>query len=314
MAIPCILDCDPGHDDAIEILLAAQNPAVELRAITTVAGNGPLDRVTLNARRICTLACIRDVPIAAGAETPLHGDLETAADVHGDSALDGPELPEPDVSLDPRPAADLIVEVLRATEEPLTLVPTGPLTNIATVLERAPDVRDRIREIVWMGGSTERGNHTPYAEFNAYVDPEAADRVFASGVPVTMVGLNLTHQALATPAVVERIRGLGSTLAQIVADWLGFFGGTYRELWGFHSPPVHDPCALALVIDPSLVQCVDAFVAVETQGPWTRGATVVDLHHRFDREPNARVALELDVERFWDLVIEAIGALGTARS
>lgn len=309
MTIPCILDCDPGHDDAVAILLAAASPALDLCAITTVAGNGPLDKVTYNARRIATLAGIRDVPIAAGAAGPLHGELVTAADVHGESALDGPELPEPDVALDPRPAADLLADVLRAAPEPVTLLPVGPLTNIATLLERAPDVRERIREIVLMGGSTERGNITPAAEFNVYVDPEAADQVFASGLPVTMVGLNLTHQALSTPEVVARLRGLGTRLGEVAAGWMTFFGGAYDDEFGMPHPPLHDPCAVALTIDPSLLRCVDAFVAVETEGRFTRGATVVDLHGRLGRPANARVALELDVERFWDLVIGAVESL-----
>jgi purine nucleosidase/pyrimidine-specific ribonucleoside hydrolase len=310
VATPCILDCDPGHDDAVAILLAAAHPAIDLLAVTTVAGNGPLDKVTLNARRVLTLAGIRDVPIAAGAAGPLSGDLDVAIDVHGASALDGPSLPDPEMDVDPRPAAELIEGVLRSASEPVAIVATGPLTNVATVLEAAPDVAPRIREIIWMGGSTERGNRTPYAEFNAFVDPDAVARVLASGVPTTMVGLNLTHQALATPAVVERIRVLGTSLARTTAEWLEFFGGTYRRIWGFEAPPLHDPCAVALVVEPGIIRCVDAFVAVETDGRWTRGATAVDLSFRWKRIPNARVAMDLDVERFWDLVVDAIDTLG----
>ncbi len=310
MAAPCIVDCDPGHDDAVAMLLAAASDALDLRAITTVAGNGTLDKVTLNARKVCTLGGIRGVPIAAGAEGPLRRPLETAAHVHGESALDGPALPEPDVALDPRPADEVMAAVVAAAEEPVTLIPIGPLTNVATVLDRHPDVTRNLREIVVMGGSTGRGNHAPYAEFNIYVDPEAAARVFESGVPLTMVGLNLTHQALATPAVVERLLALDTGIARVVAGWMTFFGSTYEELWGLPGPPVHDACAVALAIDPTLVRCVDAFVAIETEGRWTRGATVVDLHHRLGHAPNARVALDLDTERFWDLVIGAVEKLG----
>jgi purine nucleosidase/pyrimidine-specific ribonucleoside hydrolase len=309
MPVPLILDCDPGHDDAFAILLAAGSPDVDIRAITTVAGNGTLDRVTLNARKVCTLAGLRDVPIAAGAAGPLRGKLEPAVDVHGESALDGPALPDPEMPLDDRRADELIVEILRGSAERVTLVPTGPLTNIARVLQRAPDVRENIREIVWMGGSTGRGNRTPYAEFNAWVDPTAADIVFTSGLPLTMVGLNLTHQALATPEIVARIRGVGGDLGRIAADWLGFFSATYKELWGFDAP-LHDPCALALAFVPDLARSVDSFVAVETDGRWTRGATVVDLHHRLREPPNARVPVELDVARFWDLVVEALTRIG----
>jgi purine nucleosidase len=311
MALPCILDCDPGHDDAVALLLAAAGPALDLRAVTTVAGNGTLEKVTRNARAVCTLAGIRDVPVAAGADRPLRRPLETAAHVHGESALDGPALPAPAVPLDPRPAVRLMADVLEAADEPVTLIPTGPLTNVAALLEAEPRlVRERVREIVFMGGATGRGNHAPYAEFNIYVDPEAAELVLAAPVPVTMVGLNLTHQAIATPEVIARLQALDTDLARVVAGWMTFFGSTYERLWGLPGPPVHDACAVALAIDPGLVRSVDAFVAIETEGRWTRGATVVDLHERLGREPNARVAMELDAERFWDLAIDAVERLG----
>jgi inosine-uridine nucleoside N-ribohydrolase len=257
--------------------------------------------VTLNARRVLTLAGVNDVPVAAGAAGPRCGDLVTALEVHGQTGLDGADLPEPATDLDPRGAVELM-----AARGPATVVATGPLTNVAALLEHAPQAVD---EIVWMGGSTERGNTRPYAEFNAMVDPEAAQIVFESGVPLTMVGLNLTHQAQATDDVVERFRALGTPVGAAVIGWLSFFADTYREVYGFGGPPVHDPCALALVIDPTLVRCVDTFVAIETEGRWTRGATVVDLHGRLGREPNARVAMELDVARFWDLVVDATAAL-----
>jgi purine nucleosidase/pyrimidine-specific ribonucleoside hydrolase len=299
---PVLLDCDPGHDDAIAILLAGgRRDAIDLRAVTTVAGNAELEKVTLNARRVMTLAGLLDVPVAAGAAGPRRGELITALEVHGQTGLDGAELPEPAVDLDARDALALMAE-----RGPATVVATGPLTNVAALLERAPGA---VTEIVWMGGSTERGNTRPHAEFNALVDPEAAELVFASGVPLTMVGLNLTHQAQATPAVVGRLRAIGTAPADAAVGWLGFFAEAYRTVYGFEGPPVHDPCALALVIDPSIVRTVDTFVAIETEGRWTRGATVVDLHGRLDREPNARVAVELDVARFWDLVVGAIAAL-----
>jgi purine nucleosidase/pyrimidine-specific ribonucleoside hydrolase len=309
MAIPCILDCDPGHDDAVALLLAAAHPALDLRAITTVGGNAPLDKVTLNARRVCTLAGIRDVPIAAGAEGPSDRALDPAVDVHGESGLDGPELPAPDVELDERPALQLIADTLLASDEPVTVFATGPMTNVAAALERA-DLRERVREVVWMGGSTGRGNRTPYAEFNAWVDPVAVQSVLDTGVQFTMVGLNLTHQALATAAVIERMHGLGTRLGHTVAGWFEFFGETYLSLFGHSAPPVHDPCAIALVAEPGVVRCVDAFMAVETEGEWTRGATVVDLRGRYAREPNARIATELDFDRFWDAVVDAVDQLG----
>jgi inosine-uridine nucleoside N-ribohydrolase len=299
---PVLLDCDPGHDDALAILLAAGRPdAIDLRAVTTVAGNADLDKVTLNARRVLALAGVDEVPLAAGAAGPRRGELVTAPDIHGESGLDGAELPEAVVESDPRGAIALMAE-----RGPATVVATGPLTNVAELLERAPET---VREIVWMGGSTDRGNTRPYAEFNAFVDPEAAEVVFAGGVPLTMVGLNLTHQAQATPEVVERLRAIANPAAEAAVGWLTFFADSYRTIYGFAGPPVHDPCALALVIDPPLVRTVEAFVGIETEGRWTRGATVVDLTGRLGRPANARVAMELDAPGFWELVLGAIAAL-----
>jgi pyrimidine-specific ribonucleoside hydrolase len=300
--LPVLLDCDPGHDDAVAILLAAGRPdAVDLRAVTTVGGNAELEKVTLNARRVLTLAGATDVPVAAGAAGPRRGDLITALDVHGQSGLDGAELPEPAMEVDPRGAIELMVD-----RGPATVVATGPLTNVAALLEHSPQT---VQEIVWMGGSTARGNTRPYAEFNALVDPEAAEIVFSSGKPLTMVGLNLTHQAQATPEVIERLRAVGNPAAEASIGWLTFFADTYRTVYGMAGPPVHDACALALTIDPAVVRSVDAFVAIETEGRWTRGATVVDLHGRLELPPNAKVAMELDATRFWDLVIDAIASL-----
>lgn len=305
---PVVLDCDPGHDDALAILLA--HAALDLRAITTVAGNQTLAKVTDNARRIATLAGIREVPIAAGAERPHTRMLTVAHDVHGESGLDGAELPEPEVPLSEESATALIGEVIERSSEPITLLATGPLTNVSDLLRELPDPRSAIDRIVLMGGSTGRGNTQPYAEFNIYVDPEAAAAVFASGLPITMMGLDVTHQALATEEVRARIRALGTPLARTFADLLGFFAGTYRELWGLPAPPLHDPVAVAYAIDPSLVECVDASVVVETDGEFTRGATVVDLHARTGRPVNARVGMRLDADRFWDLMIDAIAAHG----
>jgi pyrimidine-specific ribonucleoside hydrolase len=309
MAVPILLDCDPGHDDAVAMLLAAGDDRVDLRAITTVAGNCPLDLATLNARRVAALAGLHDVPIAAGAAGPLRGELVTAPDIHGESGLDGYELTTGEAALDPRPALELMAAALEAAEEPLTLVPTGPLTNVAQLLTARPDLRERIREIVLMGGSTARGNVTPAAEFNIFVDPEAAAIVFESGLPLTMIGLNLTHQALATREVLERVRALPGEPARAVEGWMEFFGGAYERVHGIFAPPVHDPCTVALLIDPGLIESAEAFVAVETEGRWTRGMTVVDLAGRFGEAPNARVAMQLDAPRFWDLVIGALERL-----
>lgn len=314
MPVPIIIDCDPGHDDALAIMLAAADPAVDLLAITTVAGNQTLEKTTLNARRVCTIAGITDVPIAAGCARPLLQPLAVAEDVHGASGLDGPRFPEPTVDVVPEHAVDLIHRILLEHPEPVTLVPTAPLTNIALLLMRHPDSAARIREIVLMGGSTERGNRTPAAEFNIMTDPEAADIVFRSRVPLTMCGLNVTHQALATPEIRARFDGLGTELGRVCSELLAFFASTYSRLWGMPHPPLHDPVAVARVIDPAIVDVKDANVTVELHGRYTRGATVVDLHRYLDRPVNARVAVNLDAERFWDRMVTAVDVLGSRRT
>jgi purine nucleosidase len=307
-----ILDCDPGHDDAMAILLAHGNPDVELAAITTVAGNQTLDKTTLNARRVATAGGIDGVPIAAGCDRPLLRELMTAAWIHGDTGLDGPAWPEPSAGLAGSHAVDLIVDLVMGSPGEIWLVPTAPLTNIAMAVRREPRIVERARGVVLMGGSFSRGNVTPAAEFNIAVDPEAAAIVFEAGWDVTMVGLDLTHQALATPQVLERIRGLGSPLSTTVLELLEFYGSRYRQNGRLPHPPVHDPCAVARIARPQLVDCVDAHVAVETQGAFTSGMTVVDFRERPGRPFNARVATHLDFEGFWDLVIDALARTGSA--
>lgn len=305
--VPVILDCDPGHDDAVAILLAAADPRVHLLAVTTVAGNQTLDKCTLNARRVCTVGGI-EVPLAAGADRPLRRPPRVAGDIHGESGLDGPAFGPPTVGVRDEPAVELIRQLLLAHPEPVTLVPTGPLTNIATLLERYPEVSGRIAEIVLMGGSTGRGNRTPYAEFNVLTDPEAAEVVFRSGLDITMVGLNVTHKALVTPDVIDRIRALGTRVADVCADLMTFFAERYERVYGLPGPPLHDPMAVARVIDRSLVSCVPAPVCVETTGTYTSGATAVDLHHVTGEPDNALVAVDVDVPRYFDLVVDAIAS------
>jgi purine nucleosidase/pyrimidine-specific ribonucleoside hydrolase len=310
MPVPVIVDCDPGHDDALAIILAAGDPRIDLLAITTVAGNQTLEKTTLNARRVCTAAGITGVPVAAGCDRPLVAELRTAPDVHGASGLDGPTFGEPTVPLATEHAVALMRRILLGHPEPVTLVPLGPLTNVATLLRDHPEVLPRIREIVLMGGSTERGNITPYGEFNIVVDPEAADVVLRSGLPVTLCGLNVTHQARVTPAVVARLRELNTDLARTCVDLMTFFAEAYHRTFGFAHPPLHDPVAVARVIDPAVVECVAAPVAVELTGTHTRGATVVDLHGGTGAAPNAQVAMRLRQDTFWDLVVESVRTLG----
>ena len=308
MTKPIILDCDPGHDDAMAILLARGCPDIDLRAITTVAGNQTLEKTTLNARRVCSVARIDDVPIYAGCDRPLVRPQIIAADVHGESGLDGPVFGEPTVPAQDEHAVDFLVRTLMASDGDITLVPVGPLTNIAMALRREPAIVQRTAGVVLMGGAYTRGNRTPAAEFNILADPEAAAIVFEAGWPVTMVGLDLTHQAGATTDVLSQIEALGTDLSKIVIELLKFFGRTYYEVEGMPAPPVHDPCAVARVARPDLVAVQDAFVAVETHGTLTAGMTVTDFDLRH-HPANAQVATQLDAGGFWSLVLDALRVL-----
>lgn len=302
-----VLDCDPGHDDAMAILLAAASPAIELEAITTVAGNQTLDKVTLNARRVCSVAGIVDVPIAAGRDAPLARDRIVAEDIHGDSGLDGVDWDEPSVGQDPRDGVELIVEhALRDDPRPLTLVAVGPLTNVAAALAREPRVADRIDRISIMGGAIGLGNRTPSAEFNIYADPEAAAAVFGSGVPITLVPLEVTHQALATEPVLARIAALETPVARMSVALMRFFAETYERVFGFEAPAVHDPCAVAAIIDPTIVPARPMNVAIDLGSALSLGRTVCDVYGTTGRAANAEVATGLEADRFWDLMIAAL--------
>lgn len=307
--VPILIDCDPGHDDAMAILLALGSPEVELRAVTTTFGNCSVEDATRNAIQVLDLAGRPDIPVAAGASRPLAGDQVLGNYVHGASGLDGPTLPTPSRQVDSRTAVELMAHTITQSVTPLTIVATGPITNVAALLVAHPELGARLNEIIFMGGSTERGNHTPLAEFNTYADPEALDVCLRSGVPLRMVGLNLTHQALATPTVVSQLASVPDPFGQVTSAWMGFFGSSYHRIWSFDSPPVHDPCTVAALLDPDVVVWRDAFVAVELEGHWTRGATVVDLDDRFLQKPNCRVAITLNAPRYWDLVLRALNAL-----
>ncbi len=302
-----VLDCDPGHDDAMAILLAAASPTLELQAITTVAGNQTLDKVTLNARRVCSVARIDSVPIAAGCDRPLRRDRIVAGDIHGESGLDGVDWDEPTVLLDPRNGVDLIVELaLNDDPRPLTVVAVGPLTNVASALRRDPRIAERVDRVAIMGGAIGLGNWTPSAEFNIYVDPEAADIVFASGVPITLVPLEVTHQALATEPILARIASLDSAVARMSDALLRYFSETYERVFGFSAPAVHDPCAVAAIIDPTIFDARPMNVAIDVASELSLGRTVCDVYGTTGRAPNADVGTGLQVDRFWDLMLEAL--------
>ncbi|MGH2907944.1 MAG: nucleoside hydrolase [Solirubrobacteraceae bacterium] len=302
-----VIDCDPGHDDAVALLLAAGDPRLQLLGITTVAGNQTLDRVTRNARAVATVAGLTDTPIVAGSAGPLTRALRTAPEIHGETGLDGPAPIEPTVELTPGHGAHFLAEtVLANPAHRVTLIPTGPLTNVALALRLYPEIADAVERVVLMGGSYTRGNTTPAAEFNIYVDPEAADAVFSAGWDLTMIGLDVTHLALYTPEVGERLAAIDTRAARWMAELLTFFAETYRTSGGMGTPPIHDAVAVASVIDPSLVTTRDARVEIETAGRLTRGMTVVDFRAT-DRVHH--VAVDLDVGRFWDRVLAAVAAL-----
>ena len=305
MSTPIVIDCDPGHDDAIAILLALASPEVELRGITTVAGNQTLEKTTRNALKVVELTGRTDIPVAAGADRPLRRALRTAANVHGESGLEGPDLPDPTT----RPVAAEAVDLLAELIEPgVVLVPTGPLTNVALLLERHPDVAERLERIVWMGGAIAEGNVTPAAEFNAFVDPEAAAAVFGSGIPVTMIGLDVTHMALFTPEHADRLRGTGKA-GRVVAELSDFFQKFHEERYGFHGSPIHDALAVADVIDPTLVTRLHCNVEIETASQYCDGRTVVDRWLVTDGPRNAHVGIDVDAARFLELLVERISTL-----
>ncbi|HSC48808.1 MAG TPA: nucleoside hydrolase [Gaiellaceae bacterium] len=304
MTTRILLDCDPGHDDAIALLLALGSEEVELRGVTTVAGNQTLEKTTANAIRVLELVGRGDVPVAAGAERPLVREPRVAANVHGETGLDGPDLPPPRKQPADEHAVDFLAERVVGT----TLVATGPLTNVGLLLARHP--RARPERIVLMGGAIAEGNVTPAAEFNVWADPEAAARVFASGIDVTMVGLDVTHRALFTGTRAERLRATGR-VGQVVAELLDFYGVFHREVYGFDGSPIHDAVAVAHVIDPTLLETRHLNVQVDCcPVELCRGRTVVDLWRRTGLEPNAHVATGIDSERFLDLLHERLARLG----
>ncbi|HPT84283.1 MAG TPA: nucleoside hydrolase [Limnochordia bacterium] len=305
MKTKIILDVDPGHDDAVAILVAAKHEKLDLRGITVVAGNQVLEKTLQNALKVCSFAGI-DVPVYAGQDRPLLRDQVIADDIHGDSGLDGPQFPPPTKRAEEKSAVDFIIEECLQHDREIVLVPTGPLTNIALALLKEPRIKQGIKEIVLMGGAYGLGNVTPSAEFNIFVDPEAAHIVFESGLPITMVGLDLTHQAKAYPEVVERIRRLGTPVAELVVELFAFFGDTYKRVFGFEAPPLHDVCAVAHVIDPTLIKTQKVPVVVETTRGACYGRTVCDFYFKTGKPANVHVAMELDQKRFWDLVIDTL--------
>ncbi|QGU06103.1 Pyrimidine-specific ribonucleoside hydrolase RihB [Corynebacterium occultum] len=308
-----ILDCDPGHDDAVAIILAAGNPAIDLLGITTIGGNQTLPKVTHNALTVLTVLGQTSVPVYAGCTRPLVQPVEVAPDIHGDSGMEihGYQLPEPAIDVVPDVhAVDYIIDTVMNNEPgTITLVPTGPLTNIALAVRKEPRIAERVKEVVLMGGGYHEGNWSAVAEFNIKVDPEAAHIVFNESWPLTMVGLDLTHQALATAEVEKRLVDLDSDIANFVVGLFGFFRQSYQDAQGFDDPPVHDPCTVAYLIDPTVMTTRKVPLDVELRGALTVGMTVADFRSPAPEDCNTQVAVKLDREKFWDLVIDAVKAL-----
>jgi len=309
MTIPVLIDCDPGHDDAIAILLALASPEIELLGITTVAGNSTLPNTTTNALKVLELTGRSDVPLAAGAARPLYRELKVAAHVHGESGLDGPILPKPTLRPAPLHAVDFLAEKILTSARPVTLIPVGPLTNVALLLNRYPEVTANLARIVLMGGAFEVGNVTPAAEFNIYVDPEAAHRVFHCGIPVTMIGLEVTHKALLNVNHAEQLRATGNA-GRFVAELLDFFITNYpRHFELQHAAPIHDAVAVAHVLWPDLVETIDCHVTIETQSDLCRGRTVADRWNVTGLPANAAIGIGINSERFARSLIERLASL-----
>ena len=311
MALPIILDCDPGHDDAIAMVLALASPELDVKAITASAGNQTPDKTLRNVLRMLTLLGRQDIPVAGGARKPLMRELIIADNVHGESGLDGPALPEPDFTPQACSAVELMAKTLRESPQPVTIVASGPQTTVALLLNSHPELHDKIARIVLMGGAMVLGNWQPAAEFNIYVDPEAAEIVFQSGIPVVMAGLDVTHRAQIHGLDIERFRQVGNPVATIVAELLDFFMEYHKDAkWGFTGAPLHDPCTIAWLLKPELFTSVERWVGVETQGKYTQGMTVVDYYFLTGKQPNTTVLLDIDRERFVDLLVERLAFYG----
>lgn len=307
MPTPVIIDCDPGHDDAMALLLALASPELELAAVTTVAGNQTLEKVTTNAIRVLDVAGADEIPVAAGADRALVHPARVASEVHGETGLDGPELLPPSREPEPVHAVELMARLLR--ERPLTLVPVGPLTNIALLLALHPELAPRIERIVLMGGAIAEGNVSPAAEFNIWCDPEAAHRVFTSGVDVTMVGLDVTHRARLTRERAEGLR-LSGRAGGFVADLHAFYSRFHATIYGDAATPVHDALAVASLIRPALLKIERLHTEIDTSTGTSRGRTNVDRWRRLGREPNSSVAVDVNGTGFIDLLCARIAALG----
>jgi inosine-uridine nucleoside N-ribohydrolase len=304
-----LIDCDPGHDDMMAIMLASSSPELELLGVTTVAGNQTGEKTYLNALKTLTLIGETDVPVARGADKPLFRELTVAPEIHGVSGLDGADLPEPGFEGVKQHAVDFLIKIIMESGTPLILVPTGPLTNVALAMLKDPRITTKLERIVLMGGAVYDSNITPAAEFNIYVDPEAAKVVFGSGVPITMVGLDVTNKALFGFDYIEQLAKLNGKVSRVVAPLLKFFAQANKDIFGFNGAPLHDALAVAYLISPQVINTRKLNVEIETDGELTRGRTVADVYGITGKTANTDVALEVDNDLFKDLLIQAIKTL-----
>lgn len=302
--IPVIIDCDPGHDDAIALLLAFSASNLDVRGVTVTGGNQTLEKTLQNTKNVLEFANIH-VDIAAGLDKPLFRDLEIAPEVHGDTGLDGPVIPKAERQEHELNAIDYIRKCVLESETPLTIIATGPLTNIGAFLTTYPELKSKIQQISIMGGSIIGGNWTAGAEFNILVDPEAASIVFESGIPVIMAGLDVTHKALVMDEDVEVIRAIGSKVAVFVAELMDFFSLFHKSL-GFTGSPMHDPCAVAYLMKPEIFETKEYFIQIETEGEFTTGATVADQHGMMGKKPNVKALVGVDREAFIQMLVDAM--------
>ena len=301
-----ILDCDPGHDDAVAILMAGIHPSIQLLGITTVAGNQTLNKTTINALNVCQYLNI-DVPVCSGMSLPMVRKVQTIAnDIHGESGLDGPVFDKLTKELDKRHAVNFIIETLKNSNEKITLVVTGPMTNVAMAFRMEPSIVEKVKRVIFMGGSYQLGNVTPAAEFNIFADAEAAYVVFNSGVPLVMMGLDLTRKALCYPNIVERMGKVGGKASKLFVDLMGFFCKTQKQVFGWEGGPLHDPTCIAYIIDESCIETKDMYSEVEIRSEKCYGRTLCDYFGVTKNKPNSKVSIKLDVDKFWNIVEECI--------
>ena len=298
-----ILDCDPGHDDAVAIMLAAINPKIELLGITVVAGNQKLEKTVNNALKVCNHLNL-NIPVYSGMSRPMIREQLIADDIHGETGLDGPKFEELKIKAENKHAVNFIIDTLMNSDEKITLVPTGPLTNIGMAIRFEPKIIEKINRIVLMGGSYQLGNMTPAAEFNILADPDAAHIVFSSGVKLVMMGLDLTRQASATKEVVEKIKSLNNKASKLFVDLMEFFAASQKNVFGWTAPPVHDPTTIAYIIDPECIEVKPMFCEIELWSERSYGRTLCDYFGILKKKPNVDVAVKLDFDRFWNLVYE----------